>query len=553
MSDPKNFLAKLESEADPAAAIASPATRQKLTRVIVHDATQSSSDGGYRVGRIDASNWEHTPTGIGENSAITAGGDLANRRQRDNYRQIALSRRTVHCLRDLIVGMGLQCLNDPIHFSLSELLEMRKQNRFDDILSLIDYGLASDEAFERWATDPELCDREGRRSWFEMQRTAISEEIQVGDCLIAHEIVDRGPGESPLRLQMYENEQIDKTKDRHESKGSKFKVVNGFVLDDLNREIGVYLYHEHPQESYTYSQNGYRSRFVPASRYQHVFQPTRPSQFSGFSWTHTHGQPLRDRDNFIGTEIRSAVKGAMQIIAAHLKNPEETNFSFEVDDTAAVPRTTPKLSNSPTAWKLDADSGEKVEIIESNRPNPNANDFYDILDHDLAMGVDLSYPTLTGRYNGHTYEGIRGALQAEAFQMAPLQRAFGLQLCLKVRRLHQDLAVANRQIPGVTLAQYNRNKSKLRKFDVVGPERVLLNLEKETGGKAALLRGCLSTFKEEEMRLGKHWLKTLRQICIENELFKLLGIAPDWSKGQGGQITTNARAEDAAKQTEPAE
>lgn len=532
---PKEFLAKLEKSENPA---------RMISR------SSFGLRGGYRSGRLDQTNWEHNPAGIGENTAIREANDLSDRRQRDNYRNISLAKRITHVLRDLIVGCGLQCFIDPIQLSLSEIIALRNAQDNDKLLKLIDFGLDSDQAFLRWATDPELCDKEGRKNFFQMQRLGISEQINVGVCLVAHEFVDRGKGVSPLRLQMYEKEQVDVTRDNYTATKGENRIINGFVFDSNNREIGVYLHNEHPQESLTGSRWSYTSKFVPKKRYQHVYNPTRPNQLTGFTWHHTQGQPMRDRDMFLGDEIRTATKQARQVIAAYLDDPANTDIGFELDSTQTVPEEVPTLSYSPVAYKLKAGSDEKIEMIETKRPNPNANNFYDLIDHDIAIGSDLSYPTLHGRFNGHTYEGIRGALQLENVQMKPLQQAFGLQLCLKIRQMHQDFGMMTKELSGVSLSHYMRNKQKFSQFDVVGPGRILLNLEKETDGAHSELRGCLSTYKEALMSRGKHWLKTLRQICIENELFKLLGVVPDWSKGQGGQVESNNRAESESDESE---
>jgi capsid protein len=184
---------------------------------------------------------------------------------------------------------------------------------------------------------------------------------------------------------------------------------------------------------------------------------------------------------------------------------------------------------------------EDIKILESTRPNANADSFLSILDHDAAGAVGLSYYRLTGRYESTSYTAVRGAHLDDDAHFRPLQNWFGRGICVPMRREFQALAVASGLFNTVSPVEYRRNQRKYRRFDAIGPGREMLDPEKETEAAISKLRSGLTTLKIECARRGLHWLRVLRQVKMENRIAELYGIVLDFSKGQGGQVNDSTR------------
>ncbi len=534
--DPKAFLAQLEQEhrAGDVKSYRESAIESYLDAVSAYtNYRRGNGQEAYKLGRLDRTNSKFNPHGNSGDTAIAHSADLMHRRTRDLFLNNAQIKRATTVLRDIIVGPGIQAFADAIDASFGIDL-----TRLDDseLLAVLDYCLESDERFEDWAMDPAMCDAEKSVSWFDMQRLVLSEDILVGTVLLL-ECSDR---KRPLCYQMIEREQIDCSKDRPAGRDSN-AIVNGFVIDKKGVELGCYIYDAHPHDQYApFSAVSHQSQFVPKSRYHHVFMKMRPSQHVGATWLHATGSPSYDRDTFLTSEIRAAVKASLLVLAAKLKSPNQGNLGFDIEgDPDPLGRPEISLGDSPIAAELHTD--EELQLIESKRPNNNANEFFDLFDHDIAGAVDLSYYSLTGRFDKTNYGGFRGAMNLEDAQMRPIQNWLGRTFVLPIRRRFNQLAIATGEITSIKPFEYRRRRRRFNRFDVVGPGRNLLDPEKENDASLGMLRGGLTTLKLECMKRGLHWIKVLRQISLENKLTELLNITLDHSKGQGGQAEKSTR------------
>jgi lambda family phage portal protein len=523
----KDFFGRKKPAVSQAADPASPAEVDSRPAV-------KSTEGGYRLGRLDRATRRHVPGHRSGNQAVMERGDLMHQRSRDMYLNNPLTKRSVDALRDLVVGAGVQAFADPIDYSFGWQLNRRPES---DLMDSLDYALETDEKFMDWANDPEQCDVAGRLTFPEMQAMTLSENVLVGQNLLA-KINRRGPGsEVPLMYQMIENDQIDTSKDRPGGDGWT-RIVGGFEFDDNGRELGVHVYEAHPYDS-TANFSPTRSNFLPRSRYLHPFRPIRPSQGIGASWLHAQGQPMIDRDKWFEAELRSAVKAALLVLMAKVQNPGN-GMGVDSDEFGDMAGNEIALGTSPIAAEMGIN--EDLKIIESARPNPNAQPFFSMLDHDIAAACNLSYYTLTGKFHEANFGGFKGALCLENAQMGVVAGWLGRAVVLPIRREWNRLAGAMGVFTTVSAAQMLREKTRFSRFDVIGAGRFLIDADNETKADAAEVRGGFSTLKAECASRGLHWIKVIRQASIENRLCDELGVRLDHSGGGGGGSSDNSRS-----------
>lgn len=510
--DVKSFLAELEAE---------------------HTAVGSSPKAfqeAYRLGRLDRATRSSNPMLRSGDSAVVGSADLMHRRTRDFYNNGPLIKRATDVFRDLVVGSGINSFADPIDHTFGWNFKARPE---EEIWSVFDYSIESDESFIEWASDPDQCDVQGEQSVWDMQSMSISENMLTGSILIL-EVDRRGPGSKvPFQLQAIEREQIDTSKDQDGGQG-KNKIVGGFEFDQRGREVGCWIHDVHPGDVYTFGR--YSSTFVPAERYHHIFKKNRPSQNLGATWLHATGYPTFDREKLTEAELRKAIKHSLHVLAYHLENPGTAEIGME--DELSSTGNEVALGSSPLAAKLK--TNEKIELLESNSPNPDIGRFFNTIDHDTAGSVNLSYYSLTGRFDETNYGGFRGAMNLEDAQLMIVQNWLGRKLVLPIRRKWNRLMAAVGGFQTVSPAAYLKEFSRYNRFDVIGPGRQLLDPESETKADSAEVRAGFATLKKIAARRGESWLKILRQIYLENMMTEFLGISLDHGAGGGGSASRAA-------------
>ena len=491
----------------------------------------------YRWGRVDRRTEHFQPPARSGDAAIYESQDLMHRRTRSEALNNAQVKRIVEALTDLIVGPGMLTFADPFD-PLLDLTSLSLET-LDEHLT---YALEADDLYDQWFLDPEQFDQAGKRSGPDVQRMLIGECVETGDVLLVRTQSNRPGRIVPLCYQIVERDQLDVTRDRPASEGHN-KIVNGIELDAHGREVAFHIYDDHPFDDFTGQGTSGKSSRISASRVIHLCLFRRPSQSIGASWLHAIGQNNFDRDKFIGAEIQTAAKAALLLLVASMENLKNAG-TLGLDDgecsTDANGNSEMKLGSSTMAFKVGPK--DKVEIVESERPNPNAESFISILDHDTAAGTGISYYTLSGRYDKTNYTSVRGALLAEDSHIRPLQNWYAGKIALPIRRSFHRQAIALGKLKSVSPADFLDNMRRYNRFDAIGAGRELLDPEAETNAAQGKMRSCLTTLKEECAKRQKHWIKVLRQIQLENRLLDILKISLDLSKGQGGQVTGNTRS-----------
>lgn len=522
-----------------------------IARIALAQATEA-----YRLARRDRPRENYQPHGYSGDSAIIGSHDLMHRRTRDLVRNTAQAKGIISSLVNLIVGTGMQTYSWP--FAPSELyqivteLESLKAGELGPRLA---YALESDDLFDEWANDPLQFDVEGRLNWPEMQRMVVGESATVGNGLIVRSFL-KNYKIVPLAYQLFEREQLDETQDRPASQG-KNKIVGGIEFDSSNRAVAYNLYLDHPHDFFGVSQStlmgagaptsvgSHRIR-VPAERVIDLALFHRPSASLGVSWLDAVGQSLWDRDSYMASEIQSAAIDAVFAFVAKLEDAEVSGglgFSDGGDDTDADGNRQFKIGRSPVASVIN--TSESLDMVRQTRPNSNAGPFLDILDHDTASGLPIDYYTLTGKWSNTNFSSGRGSKLTEDLGIQPLQNWIACHLALPVRRQFNAIAAASGQFTTLRPAEFRRNERTYQRFDAIGNGRDLMDPYKEGEARTTRLRTCLSTFKEECAKGGKHWIRVLMQIAVERKVATMFGVPLDFSK----QGAPTEAASDGSKET----
>lgn len=501
----------------------------------------------YRLARRDRPREHYQPHGFSGDSAIIGSQDLMHRRTRDLVRNTSQAKRIVTSLTDLVVGTGMQTYCWP--FAPSELFEISTELeslQAGELGPRLTYALESDDLFEEWSSDPSQFDAEGRLSWPEVQRMLMGETVTVGNGLLVR-VIPKNYKLVPLAYQLIEREQLDNSLDRPASAGQN-KILGGVEFDKDNRVVAYHIYLDHPHELFGANQStlsgtgapqstGSDRKRISAERVIDLALFHRPSASLGVSWLDAGGQAIWDRDSYCDSEIRSAALDAVFALVAYLDGGEKGDGGLgftdgEPDDDEFGNRSY-KVGHSPVAATLGKD--EKLEMVQATRPNRNAPIFLKYIDHDIAGSAGISYYTLSGDYENTNFSSSRAAKLDEDLHIKPLQQWFATHVAIRVRKEFNAMAAAGGLFQSLRPAEFRRNERTYQRFDAVGNGRDLLDPFKEGEARTTRLRTCISTFKEECARVGKHWIRVLMQIAIERKVAGMFDVTLDFSKSGAGE------------------
>jgi lambda family phage portal protein len=517
----------------------------------------------YKFARRDRPREHNQPHAYSGDAAIMSSHGLMNRRVRDLVRNTAQGKRVRQAFQDLIVGTGFQTFAWP--FAPAEMfnlaVELQKLEE-GEIGPRLQYALEADDLYEEWSSDTKQFDFEGRLSRMEMERMAVGETVTTGNALIIrcfrpkYKIV-------PLCYQLIEREQLDESMDR-DGNDRENKILNGIEFDKNNVAVAYHICLDHPHEFFGLSGSsflgnngitatgvGVRRMRIPAERVIDLAAWDRPSSSVGASWYDSTGQTTWDRDNYMGSEIRSAAVDAAFAFVAKLQNGEKFGawgFGDSGDDNDDDGNRSFKVGQSPVAATIGTD--ESLEMVRSTRPNKDAPAFIKLLDRDQAGGIGLSYYTLTGDYEGTNFTSTRAAKMDEDLRIAPLKSWFATQVALPMRKDFNAIAAASGAYQTLRPADFRANERTYQRFDAIGNGRDLLDPLKEGDARTARLRTGMSTFKEECAKRGQHWIKVLMQLAIEKKVRSMFGIDLDLSKPGNGGASTESQPQEAEEQSQ---
>ncbi len=210
----------------------------------------------------------------------------------------------------------------------------------------------------------------------------------------------------PLSIEMFESDLIPL-----DYEDPKRNISQGIETNAWKRRLAYWVYKQHPGDARSYN---IELKRVPADQIYQVALLDRIHQTRGLSIFASVMNRLIDIQDYEDSE-RIAAKVAASLCAQIIKG-DPAQYGEAMNNAANAAASLDSLANAYRSLRMvpgmigdDLIPGERVEVIDSNRPNPNAAAFVDAQLRRAAGGFGTSFSSLSMNYNG-TYSAQRQEL-----------------------------------------------------------------------------------------------------------------------------------------------
>lgn len=397
---------------------------------------------------------------------------------------------------------------------------------------------AADE-FMRWASDRTAVDVEARRTWWQMQRSAVGEEFTAGQSFLIWSYVPH-PRRVGLTLQLVETEQLDNTIQHAAETGNE--VRNGIEVDGNGRPVAYHFFKRNPSDYLTPSQSN--SVRVEADRVLHYFDPERAQQAHGEPRLAPVLQDLRDLNRFREATLWRAMMEACIGLVVRKNMPTGLSTApgmpYAPGDSGVTPNGKRKIDFTP-GMTAELAPGEDVTTLSPTTPGNGYQPFTELTLRGIGAGVGMSFGALT-RHNDANYSAARQDMLEDEREIGPQQDAFIDTVALPVWELFYAFAVAEGRFD-VTQLDFTTNYDRYVEADFIPPVRPWIDPEKEINAYSKAIELRITTRSQVVAMQGGRFANTLKQIASEKKLATTEGITfPEDVSAKSDLATAEAEA-----------
>lgn len=367
--------------------------------------------------------------------------------------------------------------------------------------------------YRAWSKRPEVT---WQHDWPSAQRLLARTWLRDGESLL-QELVGMVPylehgSAVPYSLELIEPDMLPLDLD-----DSERRILQGIEANAWGRPTAYHLYKRHPGDADVFVSETKR---VPAAYIRHLRVVNRINQRRGESIlasTFTRVEDLKDYEE----SERIAAKIGASMAAAIIKGDAQ---SYDPQSAAKSPRS---MRMQPGMIFDNLAPGERVEMIDPNRPNPNLEPYRNGQLRAVSSPMRLSFSSLARNYNG-TYSAQRQEM-VESYGAIGVLAAEVINAM--VRPVYERLiatAVVSGEIAlprGVTLAT-------AIDAEYYAPPMPWINPVHEAIGLRTQVRAGFKTMSEVLAERGKRMYETIEQLRNERTWAQSQGVVLDSDPAQ---------------------
>jgi len=384
---------------------------------------------------------------------------------------------------------------------------------------------AIEAAWLRWGR-AKTCHTAGRLSWAALQRMVIRGAAESGEILVRKVRRSFGGGRIPLALEIIESDQLVDNWTGRSPNGNEVRM--GVEVDQWMRPVAYWLYPKHPGDNMVQGvpqSNDYQR--VPAEEIIHIGLFDRPHQTRCVPWFHAGMMKLR---HIGGTEEAEIVRArASAAIMGFVETPEVDLPTDDEDSGSDGTMDGERVWDMSPGTIRELAPGEKFSGFNPSTPNAALEPFLRHMIRSFAVGVGISYASVSGDYSQSNYSSSRLALLDDRDNWRVLQAWLIETLHREVFEEWLDMAVLSGelQLPAYETAPeiYQAPRWMPRGWDWVDPA-------KEVAAYKAAVRAGFMTLQDVVSAKGGDIEDVLRQRKREVEMAAEAGLVFDTDPAQ---------------------
>lgn len=239
------------------------------------------------------------------------------------------------------------------------------------------------------------CDVTRKLSFWMFQRLWVETLARDGEVMVR--IVRNFPNRCGFALQILEADRLDVTLNQELSNGNRIRM--GVEIDAWEAPVAYWLLKAHPGDVWQGRAEEKYDR-VPVSELRHSFDPWRPHQARGFTWTHASALELHHLGEYRNSEMVAAEQGAKitgvyEQDSEFVEDPGPDNDDGEIDEV--IEAGSSKLLPYGVKWKP----------YNNTHPSTNFAPFTKAGLRGVAAGFGPSYNKLAHDLEGVSFSSMR--------------------------------------------------------------------------------------------------------------------------------------------------
>jgi lambda family phage portal protein len=323
-----------------------------------------------------------------------------------------------------------------------------------------------------WCRDPMAADASGRMSFVETQQLVASSLPRDGEFLVRH--IRGADNPWAYAVQVLDTDLLDVEL----GNSTPVRLPNGNLIvmgvemeSQFLRPVAYWLWTEHPSE---HGQQARRRTRIPRDELEHKYIVLRAGQTRGVPWF----APVLIGTNMLGAYEEAAVNAARVGAASMAAVTTDPDKAVTGTNAVAGADAIPQVVEPGRLFRLNP--GEALSPLPFDYPSGEFAPFTKAILRSIAVGLNVSYTSLSGDLEAVNYSSIRAGLLAERDFYRGLQQWFVTHLLRPVFREWVQYAALAGRIAARDVEQYLASATwKPRGWQWVDPLNDVQAAEKE--------------------------------------------------------------------------
>jgi lambda family phage portal protein len=459
-----------------------------------HSVNHRRYDGAKR-GRLYG-NW--LASSASANSEIWASLSVLRNRSRDLIRNNDYARGIIQKLADNVIyqGIGFQ----------AQVKQVKDPTKNDDRVNT-----AIESAWKEWAEEPLYCHTAGKLDFKEIQQLVFRSWLENGEVFVrkVHQSFSGSP--IPLALEIIDPDRCPET---YNGTNGKNKIVMGVELDRWIRPVAYHFYKDSPGE--LFNLKGREIERIPASEIIHLHSTDSINQIRGVPLLASTILRLKNVGDYeeneqLAAKLTACVMGAVMTADADILGENNDSESEELPADEQF---------QPGIIRYYA-QGEKFDLVNPTRPNPNLTAFIEAQLRASGAGTGMSYEHSANDYSKSNYSSTRVSLLNSRDRFKVWQVNFASKFNRSVYMGWLDIAV----VSGVlNFADYELRPKRYQCVKWLFRGWSWVDPYKEVQATLAALAGGLTTLTKVAAEQGEDFEEMVKTIAREREMLKAYGL-----------------------------